>query len=82
MLEAKIYVMLKETIADPQGAAVKHALESLRYSEIQDVRIGKLITLKIKSNNKKRTSERVDKMCKKLLANPIVEDYSYEIKKI
>ena len=82
MLEAKIYIMLKGTIADPQGAAVKHALESLHYDEVQDVRVGKLITLKIKSNDKKRTGERVDKMCKKLFANPIIEDYAYEIEKI
>ena len=80
MLEIKVYITLKKTIADPQGLTVKHALESLGYKEVKDVRIGKLITLILDAESKEAAEHRLNKMCKELLANPIIEDYSFEIK--
>jgi len=79
MLEAKVSITLKKTVADPQGLTIKHALESLDYSDIEEARIGKLVILKINSDDKEFAKKRVDEMCHKLLSNPIIEDYSYTI---
>ena len=79
MLEAKVSITLKKTVADPQGLTIKHALESLDYSDIEEARIGKLVTLKINTDDKELAKKRVDEMCHKLLSNPIIEDYTYTI---
>ncbi|MFH1868736.1 MAG: phosphoribosylformylglycinamidine synthase subunit PurS [Candidatus Omnitrophota bacterium] len=80
MLEAKVDITLKKTVADPQGLTIKHALESLGYDDVEDARIGKLVIIKLKTKDKKLAEEKIDKMCKDLLANPIIEDYKFEIK--
>ena len=77
---AEIYITLKKTIADPQGLTIKHALDSLGYNSVDQVRIGKLIRIKFDSDDKKYVASCVDKMCHELLANPIIEDYSFKIK--
>lgn len=77
---AEIYIFLKKTISDPQGLTVKHALESLGYKDLADVRIGKLVNIKLNSKDKKIVRQKIDGMCKKLLANPIIEDYYFKIK--
>ena len=79
MLRAKVDIMLKKTVADPQGVTIKHALESLGYKEVDDVRIGKLVTVMLKIDDKQKGEKKLDEMCKKLLANPIIEDYSFTI---
>lgn len=80
MLEVEVYITLKKTIADPQGLTVKHALESLGYKEVGDVRIGKLISLRLNVDNREVAEQKLNEMCKKLLANPIIEDYKFEIR--
>lgn len=80
MLEVEVYITLKETVADPQGLTVKHALESLGYKEVKDVRIGKLISLRLNVDNREVAERKLNEMCKKLLANPIIEDYRFEIR--
>jgi phosphoribosylformylglycinamidine synthase len=82
MLKAEIYITLKETVVDPQGKTVKHALEAIGYKNLEEVRIGKLVVVKLNYQDKKRATEQIEGMCKKLLANPIIENYSYQIKKI
>jgi phosphoribosylformylglycinamidine synthase len=77
---AEIYITLKRTVADPQGLTIKHALESLGYKDLADVRIGKLVIIKLNLKDKKRAEQRINEMCKKLLANPIIEDYYFKIK--
>jgi phosphoribosylformylglycinamidine synthase len=79
MLKADIFISLKRTVADPQGKTIKHALESLGYKDLVDVRMGKLVTIKLNFKDKKRTEREIDQMCKKLLANPIIEDYRFKI---
>jgi len=78
MYKVKVYVTLRESVLDPQGTAVKGALHSLSYTEVKDVRIGKFMELVIED-----TSRDIDKlvreMCEKLLSNPVIEDYRYEI---
>lgn len=80
MLKAEIYITLKRTVSDPQGLTIKHALESLGYKDLSDVRIGKLAVIKLNCKDKKRAEEEINQMCKKLLANPIIEDYHFTIK--
>jgi len=80
MLKAEINITLKRTVADPQGLTIKHALESLGYKELTDVRIGKLVIIKLNFKDKKRAEKEINEMCKKLLANPIIEDYHFKIK--
>jgi phosphoribosylformylglycinamidine synthase PurS subunit len=80
MLEVEIYITLKKTVSDPQGLTIKHALESLGYKNLEEVRVGKLITIKLSSKDKKEAEQKLDEMCQKLLANPIIEDYHLKIK--
>jgi phosphoribosylformylglycinamidine synthase len=79
MLRAEVFVTLKRTVADPQGLTIKHALESLGYKELKDVRIGKLVIIKLNYKNKERAQQQINQMCKKLLANLIIEDYHFKI---
>jgi len=79
MLEAEISITLKRTVADPQGLTIKHALESLGYKDLAGVRIGKLILIELNSKSKKKAEQEINQMCKKLLANPVIEDYHFQI---
>lgn len=74
-----VKVKLKSGILDPQGKAVNNALHHLGYTEIQDVRIGKLIELNVEEKNGEDIQERIQEASHKLLANPIIEDYEIEI---
>ena len=74
-----IYVNLKKGVLDAQGAATNNALKSLGFEEVKEVRIGKCINLKIEGKTREIVSQKVDEMCKKLLANPVIEDFTYEI---
>jgi phosphoribosylformylglycinamidine synthase len=76
----EIYITPKKTISDPQGQTVKHALEALGYKDLTGVRIGKLVVIDLNFKDKKRAEQEINQMCKKLLANPIMEDYSFNIK--
>lgn len=80
MLKAEISITLKRTVADPQGLTIKHALGSLGYNDLTDIRIGKLVIIKLNFKDKKRAEREINEMCKKLLANPIIEDYHFHIK--
>jgi len=78
---SKINISIRKTILDPQGKAVEHSLKSLGFNSIEDTRIGKYIELKINADSKEE-AERISKeACDKLLANPVMEDYSFEILK-
>ena len=82
MFEAEIYISLKKAVADPQGLTVKHALESLGYKGIAGVRMGKLIRLKLEEKDKAKAEAEVRGMCEKLLANPVIEEFSYKIEEV
>ena len=75
----KIYVTLKKGLLDAQGTATQNALESLGFEEIEEVRMGKYINIKMKGQNRQMVIQRVEEMGKKLLANPVTEDFNYEI---
>ncbi len=77
---AEIVIMPLKELLDPQGKAVEHSLQKMSFKEVDDVRIGKHITLKIAANSKEIAQAKVEEACKKLLANPIMEGYRYELK--
>ena len=79
MYQAQIKITLKKTVADPQGLTVKHALESLDFAGLNEVRMGKFISIQLKAKDKEQAKAQAEDMCKKLLANPIIEDYAVEI---
>lgn len=78
MFKVKVYVTLRESVLDPQGVAVKNSLHSLNFNEVNDVRIGKYMELTIEKTGR-NVEEAVKEMCDRLLANPVIEDYRYEI---
>jgi phosphoribosylformylglycinamidine synthase, purS protein len=79
-MKAVIDVVLKNGVLDPQGKAVEHALKSLGYSGISNVRIGKQIVLDIVENSKEKARKELEKMCEDLLANTVIEDYEINLK--
>jgi len=78
-MKAKIVVMPKKTVLDPQGKTVKHALESMSFTGIKEVRVGKFMEIEIEGGNKAELQKKIDDACHKLLSNPVIEEYSFEI---
>ena len=78
-MKLRVLVRLKPGILDVQGAAVKRALVGLGFSDLDDLRIGKVVDLDVDAGTEETARHRVEEMCKKLLANPILEDYTIEI---
>ena len=74
-MKARIFVTLKGGVLDPQGKAIHHALDGLGFSGVNDVRAGKLIELDLADGT---SDEDIDAMCRKLLANPVIENYRIE----
>ncbi len=81
MFLAKIVITLRKSILDPQGKAVRHALQSLHMRDVEEVRIGKFIEMKINSMEKGQAEKITEEACKKLLANPVMEDYTFSVEK-
>jgi phosphoribosylformylglycinamidine synthase subunit PurS len=79
MLTAKIRITLRSSILDPQGKAVEGSLKTMGFEKVVDTRIGKYIELKINSKDKKEAEGIAEMACKKLLANPVMENYDFEI---
>ena len=77
-MKVRVLVRLKPGILDVQGAAVKRALGGLGFTDVADLRVGKVIELDIEAASAADARARVDEMCRKLLANPILEDYAIE----
>jgi phosphoribosylformylglycinamidine synthase PurS subunit len=82
MYLAKIYISLKPTVNDPQGLTIKGALHNLGFTDVTSVRMGKYVEVKIEENEQDKAQEQVDGMCRKLLANPVIENYAFELKEI
>jgi phosphoribosylformylglycinamidine synthase PurS subunit len=77
--KVRVYVTLKRGVLDPQGSAVGRALRSMGYEEVEDVRLGKLIEVSLKDGQDEAALRgRLDEMCKRLLANTVIEDYRFE----
>ena len=79
-MRVKIFVSLKNGVLDPQGKAIERSLHTLGYPEVQEVRMGKYLELNIEASSSRAAAEsRIREMCDKLLANPVIEDYRFEI---
>lgn len=76
---AKVYVTLKKGVLDPQGLTVQRALEALGYKEVQEVRMGKYLEVTLADGSEEELRTHVAEICEKLLANPVIEDYQFEI---
>ena len=79
MYFAKVYITLKPTVNDPQGLTIRGALHTLGFSTVQEVRAGKYIEIKIEENDLAKASIEVQDMCKKLLANTVIENFRFEL---
>jgi len=78
-MRARVFVKLKRGILDPQGVAVKRALEGLGYREVRDLRVGKVLELELEAAEPVQARGRLEEMCRRLLANPVTEDFAVEI---
>ncbi|SFJ77251.1 phosphoribosylformylglycinamidine synthase [Halobacillus dabanensis] len=77
MRKVKIHITLKEGVLDPQGKAVQNSLKSLEYNNVQEVRVGKYMEVLVEDTE--NIEAQIDQMCDQLLANPVIENYSYTI---
>lgn len=75
----KVEVTLKKTVADPQGQAVYSALRDMGFEGTREVRVGKLIEVRVEGEDREHARSLVDEMCRRLLANPVIEDYRLEV---
>ncbi len=75
----EVFVQLKDGMLDPQGKTLEHALEALGYSGVENVRVGKWITFAVEGDTREEIGVKVDEMCRRLLANTVIERYSYEL---
>ena len=78
-MKARIKITLKNGVLDPQGKAIAHALGSLGFAGIDEVRQGKYIEVQLAETDPAKAREAVERMCKDLLANTVIENYAYEI---
>jgi phosphoribosylformylglycinamidine synthase len=79
MWKAAIKVMLKKSVLDPQGQAVQKALHALGYQNVPDVRIGKYLEVTVDLADREGAAAQVREMCERLLANMVIEDYTFEL---
>ena len=75
----EVHVTPREGILDPQGKAIEHALHALAFDGVEGVRVGRLITLHLHAKNEADARGRAEEMCRKLLANPVTEDFSVDL---
>lgn len=78
-MKAKVFVTLKPGVLDPQGKAIQHALASLSFEGVEDVRQGKFFEVELEASSEKEAREKLDAMCRQLLANTVIENYAVEL---
>jgi phosphoribosylformylglycinamidine synthase len=78
-VKIKVFVTPKKNVLDPQGVAVGHALESLGLKGLTGTRVGKVIEIEVDGADSPQIRAQLDKLCRDLLSNPVIEDYQYEI---
>ena len=82
MYLAKVYVSLKPTVNDPQGLTIKGALHELGFQNVSRVRSGKYMEVLVEEANRAKAQEQLDEMCRKLLANPVIENFRFELEEV
>ena len=78
-MRVKIFVSLKHGVLDPQGKAIERSLHTLGYNEVREVRAGKYFELDLEAASRHAAELRIREICAKLLANPVIEDFHFEI---
>lgn len=78
-MKANVYVTLKDEVLDPQGDAVRRALKALGFEDVKRVRVGKLIEIELDAEDPAQAQQELAEMCAKLLANPVIEDFRFEV---
>ena len=78
-MQVRVFVTPRKGILDPQGRAVESSLQSLGFKNVSDVKVGKYITLEIEACTASEARDEAKKMCEALLANPVIEDYRFEV---
>jgi phosphoribosylformylglycinamidine synthase len=76
---AKVYVTLKPTVNDPQGLTIKGGLHSLGFTSVESVRAGKYMEIRLDGDSRQEAERLLNEMCRQLLANPIIENYRFEL---
>ena len=79
MFLARVYVTLKPTVNDPQGLTIRGGLHSLGFDSVDTVRAGKYLEITLDGDDKASAEKQVTEMCQKLLANPVIEDFRFEL---
>jgi len=79
---ARVYVYLKPTVNDPPGLTIRDGLRSLGFSEVEGVRAGKYIEVRLTAESSEAAGARIDAMCDKLLANPVIESYRFDVEQL
>ena len=74
-MKIKVIVTLKNGVLDPQGKAIRQTLNGMNFSEVKEVRQGKYFDIEVSANDEDKAKDKVEEMCKKLLANLVIEDY-------
>jgi phosphoribosylformylglycinamidine synthase len=78
-MKAHVWVMPKRTVLDPQGQAIQHALSSLGFSDVREVRQGKFFVLDLDGTMRESVERQVERMAREILTNPVIEEFRYEI---
>lgn len=78
-MKAKVYVTLKTEVLDPQGDAVRRALHALGHEDVKKVRVGKFVEIDLGGDDRAKAESELQEMCGKLLANPVIEDFRFEL---
>ena len=81
MIRAKIHVTLKSGILDPQGRTIRHSLETLGFTDVNDVRVGKFLEIELNQDDPAQAEAQLKTMCETLLANTVIEEYRYELER-
>ena len=79
MITAEIYITLKPGVLDPQGTTLKRSMETIGYAGLEDVRMGKFIQVRFSGNDRAKAEAAVQKMCQSILANPVIEQFRYQL---
>ncbi len=80
--QAKIFVTLRPSVLDPAGVAVQSGLKQMGYENVDQVRIGKYVEVTLFADNEQAASHDLDKICDQMLANPVIENYRFELQQI
>ena len=78
-MKAHVWVMPKRTVLDPQGQAIQHALSSLGFSSVRDVRQGKFFVLDLDGTSREAAEKQIERVAREVLTNPVIEEFRYEI---